>query len=235
LRRGLTYDQLRSSADHNAVPRQYTEPLVDPRLPLLVIYVRSLPIAAGRGRLERLRDEALIQTLFSTGMRRDEVSVLNRQDLSDGTVDRAIVTTRSRKRMIFFDEASLEAIRAYLEARHDQYAPLFLRHDNHRGRSAGRTGERWRLSPHSVWAIVKRYAREVDISATTRDFRNAKALTLLERGASLSQVRDILGQSSVEAIWSRYRADPPRDLREVFDRYSSSAEELVTRLESDET
>src|SRR6516164_2246551 len=131
-------------------------------------------------------------------MRRDEASALNRQDLSDGRVDRALVTTRSRKRVIFFDEASLGAIRAYLEARHDQYSPLFLRHDNHRGRSAGRTGERWRLSPQSVWAIVKRYAREVDVSATTRDFRTAKALTLLERGASLSQVRDILGQSSVE-------------------------------------
>ena len=52
--------------------------------------------------------------------------------------------------------------------------------------------------------------------------------------ASLSQVRDLLGQSSVEAIRSRYLADPRRDLREAFDRYSSSAEELVACLESDE-
>ena len=34
-----------------------------------------------------------------------------------------------------------------------------MRHDNHRGRTAGHGGERWRLSPQSVWAIVKRYAR----------------------------------------------------------------------------
>jgi site-specific recombinase XerD len=136
-------------------------------------------------------------------MRREEASALNRLDLADGRVDRALVTSRGRRRLTFFDQESLRAIRAYLDARHDQHAPLFLRHDNHRGRSPGRSGERWRLSPQSVWAIVKRYAREVDVSATTRDFRNAKALTLLERGASLSQVRDILGQSSVEAIWSR--------------------------------
>lgn len=64
---------------------------------------------------------------------------------------------------------------------------------------------------------------------------NAKALALLERGASLSQVRDLLGQSPVEAIWSRYLADPPLDLREVFDRYSSSPEDLAIRLDSDET
>jgi integrase len=167
-------------------------------------------------------------------MRRDEACALNRQDVADGRVDRALVTARGRRRLTFFDQESLRAIRAYLEARHDRHAPVFLRHDNHRGRSAGHAAERWRLSPQSVWGIVKRYAREVDVSATTRDFRNAKALALLESGASLSQVRDLLGQSSVEAIWSRYLADPPRDLREAFDRYSSSAEELVARLKSDD-
>jgi hypothetical protein len=109
--------------------------------------------------------------------------------------------------MTFFDEASLGAIRAYLAARRDQYFRT-VRHDNHRGRSARRTGERWRLTPQWVRAIVRRYAREVDVSATTRDFRNVNALKLLQRGASLSQVRDIPRQSSVEATWSRDRADP---------------------------
>ncbi len=159
-----------------------------------------------------------------------ELASLNRQDVADGNARQAVIIGGGGKRVVFFDEPARAAIRAYLASRDDPHAPLFLRHDNHRGRRAGSGGENWRLSPQSIWAIVKRYAREAGVPATTRDFRHVKAITMLDRGASLANVRDILGQVAAESVWRAGLAEPRRELEESFDRYSSTAEELAANL-----
>ena len=170
-------------------------------------------------------------TLFCSGMRREEVSRLDRFDVEDGWADRALITGKGEKeRVVFFDEPTQAAIRAYLEARADTLAPLFLRHDNRRGPTAGHGGERWRLSPQSVWAIVKRYARAVGVPATTHHFRHSKASVLLNRGAALSEVQDILGHASPDTTKRIYAHYQTQHLRDAFDRYSASAEELVAEL-----
>jgi site-specific recombinase XerD len=240
-RRGLlspsvTYEQMRENVRAVMGRASYKTPRIDRRLPLLVTHVTSLPLppAEERGgvrRLELLRDQALMLTLFCSGMRRDEVARLDRFDVQDGWGDRALITGKGEKeRVVFFDATTQAAIRAYLEARNDTLAPLFLRHDNHRGRSAGHGGERWRLSPQSVWGVVKRYARKVGVPATTHHFRHSKASVLLNRGAALSEVQDILGHASPETTKRIYAHYQTQHLRDAFDRYSASAEELVSEL-----
>jgi site-specific recombinase XerD len=236
LPQGVSYEQMSENAREVMGRASYKTPRIDRRLPTIVTYVKSLPVPApdergGSRRLEVLRDKALIQTLFCTGMRRDEVARLNRLDVENGTTDRALITGKgSKERVVFFDEPTLEAIRAYLVARADTHAPLFLRHDNHRGRSAGQSGQRWRLSPQSVWGIVKRYAQAAGVTATTHHFRHAKASTLLNRGADLSQVQDILGHASPDTTKRIYAHYQVQHLREAFDRYSATPEELVAEL-----
>lgn len=213
----------------------YKTPRVDRRIPLVVTYVKSVPLPdaadrKGAHRLEVLRDQALILTLFCTGMRREEVARLERHDLDDGWADRALITGKGEKeRVVFFDEETLLAIRAYLDARADAYTPLFLRHDRARGK-AGQNGYRWRLSPHGVWEIVKTYSALAGVPATPHHFRHAKASTLLNRGADLSQVQDILGHASPETTKRIYAHYQVQHLREAFDRFSASAEELVAEL-----
>jgi site-specific recombinase XerD len=236
LRPGVSYEQMRANAQQVIGRATYRTPRIDQGLPLLVTHVLSLELPplterGGAKRLELLRDKALMLTLFCTGMRREEVSSLNRVDLQDGWADRALITGKGEKeRVVFFDEATLEAIREYLAARNDSLAPVFLRHDNHRGRSAGHGGEHWRLAPQSVWVVVKRYAREVGVPATTHHFRHSKASVLLNRGASLSEVQDILGHASPETTKRIYAHYETQRLREAFDRYSASAEELAAEL-----
>jgi site-specific recombinase XerD len=236
LRPGVSYEQMRANAQQVIGRSTYRTPRIDQGLPLLVTHVLSLPLPPpserhGIKRLELLRDRALMLTLFCTGMRREEVSSLNRVDLQDGWADRALITGKGEKeRVVFFDEVTLEAIREYLAARNDSLAPVFLRHDNHRGRSAGHGGEHWRLAPQSVWVVVKRYAREVGVPATTHHFRHSKASVLLNRGASLSEVQDILGHASPETTKRIYAHYETQRLREAFDRYSASAEELAADL-----
>ena len=57
---------------------------------------------------------------------------------------------------MFLDDTALEAIGVDLAARGDSFLPRFVRHDHGRGRPGPR-GERWRLSPQSVWGVVKKY------------------------------------------------------------------------------
>lgn len=230
---GVTYEQMRENVHEVMGRASYKTPRIDRRLPVLVTYVLGLPLPPaterrGSKRLELLRDRALLLTLFCTGMRREEVARLDRFDVQDGHSDRALITGKGDKeRVVFFDAQTQDAIRAYLEARSDTLAPVFLRHDNRRGRSAGHGGQRWRLSPQSVWAIVKRYARAVGVPATTHHFRHSKASVLLNRGASLSEVQDILGHASPETTKRIYAHYQTQHLRDAFDRYSASAQELA--------
>jgi site-specific recombinase XerD len=233
---GVTYEQMRENVREVIGRGHYKSPRIDARLPLLVTHALEQPVPPpnerkGARRLEVLRDRALLLTLFCTGMRREEVARLNRADIDDGWLDRGLITGKGEKeRVVFFDEPTLQAIREYLGARADLLAPVFLRHDNRRGSAAGHGGEKWRLSPQSVWAIVKRYAKEVGVPASTHHFRHAKASVLLNRGASLSEVQDILGHASPDTtkrIYAHYKVE---HLRDAFDRYSASAEELVAEL-----
>jgi site-specific recombinase XerD len=232
----VTYEQMRENVRAVMGRASYRTPRIDQRLPLLVTHVLGLPLPPpderrGQRRLEILRDQALVLTLFCSGMRRDEVARLDRYDVQDGYADEALITGKGDKeRVAFFDAQTQTAIRAYLVARDDTLAPLFLRHDNHRGRSAGHGGDRWRLSPQSIWGIVKRYAHEVGVPATTHHFRHAKASVLLNRGADLSQVQDILGHASPDTTKRIYAHYQTQKLREAFDRYSASAAELAAEL-----
>jgi site-specific recombinase XerD len=236
LRHGVTYEQMRENAREVMGRSSYKAPRIDRRLPLLVTHVLDQPVPsdAERGgvkRLEALRDRALLLVLFCSGMRRAEVARLDRIDVEDGFAEQALIIGKGDKeRWVFFDAPTQAAIREYLKARKDTLAPLFLRHDNHRGRAAGHGGERWRLSPQSIWGVVKRYAAEVGVQATTHHFRHSKASVLLNRGASLSEVQDILGHASPETTKRIYAHYQTRTLREAFERYSASAEELVADL-----
>lgn len=236
----VSFEELRDNVREVMGRVPYRTPRIDPRLVRIVTHVDSLDLPpgdqyGGAPRLELLRDRALIRTLFTTGMRREEVANLTRADVQDGYARQALITGKgSKERLVFFDDRALAAIRAYLEARGDRLQPLFLRHDLGRGRQAGPGGRRWRLSPKGVWDVVKRYAAEVGVDATTHDFRHAKASVMLNRGAKLSEVQDILGHASPETTKKIYAHYEVSHLRDVFDRYSATAEELVEALDDAE-
>ena len=211
----------------------YRTPRVENGLALIVDYVKNeLPSlvadsASADVRLRVYRDRALLLLLFTTGMRRREVARLDRRDVDDGRARQALITGKGdRERVVFFDDDAREAIRGYLDARHDAYAPLFIRHHG-KPKNPGRAGERLRLSPQSIWKIVKTYAAAVGVPATTHDFRHLKATSLLNRGANLSEVQDILGHASPDTTKRIYAHYETARLREAFDRYSPTVEEAA--------
>jgi len=213
----------------------YKTPRIDSGLPGIVIYVDSLLLpgggssAAQRKRLELLRDKALIRTLYGTAMRRAEVASLNRTDVQDGRVDQALITGKGEKeRVVFFDEDTLRSIRAYLTARNDRFVPLFIRHDRGRARPTP-MGANYRITTRTIWVVVKQYAAAVGVNASPHAFRHDKASVLLNQGAKLSEVQDILGHASPETTKKIYAHYETAHLREAFDRFSLSPEARVRR------
>jgi integrase/recombinase XerD len=228
-------EQMRGHLRDVAGKASYKTPRIDRGLPLVVLAAEHAELPASgpdreRERLELLRDRAILHTLFTTGMRREEVSRLNREDVDDGWSAQALVTGKGDKeRVIFFSEEGLLAVRAYLQARTDRYAPLFLRHDRRRGRATG-SGDNLRLSPWGIWHVVKRYAALAGVDASPHDFRHAKASTLLNRGAKLSEVQDILGHASPETTKKIYAHYETAHLRDVFEQFSATVEEAAAEV-----
>ena len=215
-----------------AVKSVYKAPRIEGNLALVVDFAAGMPLPEpGKGppdvRLRILRDRALLATTFCTGMRRDEVVGLNRRDVGDGRKAEAIITGKGGKeRVVFFDEETLGHIARYVEERNDSFRPLFIRHHG-RPTNPGMGGENLRLSAQSLWGTVKRYARAAGIEATTHDFRHYKATTLLNRGANLSEVQDLLGHASpatTKLIYAHYEVGK---LRDAFYKYSVSASEAA--------
>ncbi len=235
----VSYERMKQSVRELIGKIPYRTPRVDDAIATVVTYVNSLqlppPTADNRqARLTLLRDKALLNTLYSTGMRRAEISSLNRTDIQDGRASEGLVTGKGEKeRVVFFDELALSAIRAYLKERADGHRPLFLRHDDGRGQPGPR-GERWRLSPQSVWGVVKRYGRLAGVEITTHHLRHLKARVMLNNGAQLSEVQDILGHSSPETTKRIYAPYTTQHLRRAFDRYSLPAEEVARRVTSED-
>lgn len=232
-----SFEQIRAGLQEVMGKGSYKTPRIDRRLPMVVVYVNNIPLPEASKRenrdkrLEILRDRAIIHTLFSTGMRREEVSSLNRQDLDDGYASQALITGKGDKeRVVFFGEEALTAIREYLTERADRHSPLFIRHDHRRGQPV-RSGQNYRLAPQSIWRIVKTHAAMAGVDVTTHDFRHAKASVMLNRGAKLSEVQDILGHSSPETTKKIYAHYEVSHLRSAFERYSATAEELAAQLD----
>ena len=235
LHPALSYERLKDGLRELVGRLPYPTPRVDDAIALVVTYVKSLPVPEPNGRNEQarltlLRDQAILLTLWATGLRRAELAQLNRADVQDGRAAEALVTGKGgRERIVFFDEPALAAIRRYLAARQDTYQPLFLRHDDGRGRPGPR-GERWRLAPQSIWAVVKKYGALAGVDVTTHHLRHLKARILLNNGAQLAEVQDLLGHASPETTKRIYAPYTRQYLRAAFDRYSRSPEEIAAQL-----
>ncbi len=230
----ISLERAREQLRRVKVRKSYLSPRVDTTLSLVVQTAnRTLLPEDGSDRdvaIRILRDRAILNTLYSTGMRRSEIASLNRADVEAGRRGEAIITGKGNKqRVVFFDENSLAHIAAYLALRCDGYAPLFIRHPA-RGKPGPR-GEKLRLSPQTIWLTVKRYAGMAGISASTHDFRHLKATTLLDRGADLSQVQDLLGHASPETTKTIYAHYSIQHLRSAFDRYSQPLSDAVAAEE----
>jgi integrase/recombinase XerD len=81
-----------------------------------------------------------------------------------------------------------------------------------------------------VWGVVKKYGALAGVEVTTHHLRHLKARVMLNNGAQLSEVQDILGHASPETTKKIYAPYTKQHLRAAFDRFSLPAEEVARRV-----
>ena len=136
-----------------------------------------------------LRDRAVLELLFSTGLRVSELCALNRDlDLSRGEF--AVRGKGDKVRVVFLSQEAKHAVREYLAARADMEEALFV---------DGRPNKLHRISPRDVQRHIKAYATRAGITrkVTPHVVRHVFATDLLENGADLRSVQALLGHANI--------------------------------------
>ncbi|MBQ9019852.1 tyrosine-type recombinase/integrase, partial [Candidatus Saccharibacteria bacterium] len=110
-----------------------------------------------------LRDRAIIELLFSTGLRVSELVGLNRDSVNLDRREFMVRGKGSKDRPVFISQAAADCLREYLAARTDSLAPLFLSYSRNNG-TPDTSGDYRRLTPRSVQRVIEKYAKKAGIT-----------------------------------------------------------------------
>jgi len=163
--------------------------------------------------VKSLRDKAILELLFSTGMRVSELCSLNRDQVSEAKTGEISIRGKGGKiRVVFISDRAKEAVKNYLEKRTDTEEALFVRIPNFK-KNVSFLG---RLTPRSVERIIKYYAIKAGVAkkVTPHSLRHLFATDLLQAGADIRSVQALLGHSSITTT-QIYTHITDRQLKEV--------------------
>jgi len=176
--------------------------------------LESLLSAPDTTELPGIRDRAILETLFSTGLRVSELARLNRGDIDIEGRELGVIGKGRKPRVVFLSDSAVEWIARYLESREEYFKPLFIRHTGTVDPAKG--GERMRLTPRSIQRIVQKYARiaYVPVKTSPHTLRHTFATDLLIAGADIRSVQEMLGHQSITTT-QVYTHVTDRHLKEV--------------------
>ncbi|OGO17382.1 MAG: hypothetical protein A2Z02_00860 [Chloroflexi bacterium RBG_16_48_7] len=155
------------------------------------------------GKIFGIRDRAILETLFSTGMRVSEMARLNRDHVDLKNKEFGIRGKGNKVRVVFLSDSAANWIDQYIKSREDTFKPLFIRFGKNGkvdAKSAtDKKGENLRLSVRSIQKLVDRYAKKcgLAIKVTPHILRHSFATDLLIGGADLRSVQEMLGHASI--------------------------------------
>ncbi|MCC7164110.1 MAG: tyrosine-type recombinase/integrase [Anaerolineae bacterium] len=224
----------RSRARLKQVTRRsaYPIPRPDPALPLLIRYYDEMQVPEDDGeksrrkRLQILRSRAFVHLLYSSAGRLAEVAALDRKDVADGKRKEAIVTGKGDKeRFIFITADARAAIALYISQRHDTYEPLFISHARDYGK---------RLSHVMLWNTIKSAAKKLEMDVSPHDFRHFRARQMLEQGAPLEAIQEILGHSDIGTTRRVYAHYSKPSIRTIFERTTLTPHDAAQRAEAND-
>lgn len=146
-----------------------------------------------------IRDRAILETLFSTGLRVSELVGLNVDDVNFKTGEFTVIGKGRKVRTVYLSKSAIDWLRRYLNSRNDNFIPLFIRYAGKKMEPDDFEGESLRLTPRSVQRMVKKYIVRsgVSVDATPHTLRHTFATGLLKEGADLRSVQELLGHSNV--------------------------------------
>jgi integrase/recombinase XerD len=142
------------------------------------------------------RDRALVEVLFSTGMRISEALSLDQDRIDWVAREALIIGKRKKQRKVYFTERSITALKDYLQFRHDEEPAVFI---------ATRDEPR-RLGAAGTWRRLTRYSQRAGLSKKVYPhmLRHTMATTLLSNGCPIGHIRSMLGHEHLQTTCRYY-------------------------------
>jgi site-specific recombinase XerD len=176
--------------------RQLQLPKVEKKLPLVLTRQQIDELLAAPLKIEKeraapewmpLRDVAVMELFYSSGLRLSELAALDVDQVDLYTESVRVFGKGRKERVCPIGAPALDAIQKYRSAANVHSGALFI------------NKSRKRISPRSIWLILKRYLRytSIPISISPHKLRHSFATHLLDRGADLRSVQALLGHASL--------------------------------------
>lgn len=164
-----------------------------------------------------LRDRAILESFFSTGMRIAELASLNLEQFANikdkNDYELVIIGKGSKPRTVYFSQRALSWLRKYLESRKDKEKPLFIHYQS-------RKDAQPRLTPRSIERIVKKYAISAGVPTftTPHTLRHSYATDMLNQGVDLRSIQEFLGHQNISTtqIYTHVTNKQLRDIHRKF-------------------
>jgi site-specific recombinase XerD len=167
-----------------------------------------------------LRDRAILEVLFSTGLRVSELTSLDRDQINLKSGELGVIGKGGRPRLVFLSKRARYWLERYLVAREDKWSPCFIRYSGKKTEITD--SQSLRLSPRSVQRMVEKYRRRagIPVKVTPHVLRHSFATDLLFAGADLRSVQELLGHKNI-ATTQIYTHVTNKHLREIYEKYHS--------------
>jgi site-specific recombinase XerD len=168
-----------------------------------------------------LRDRAILELLFSSGLRVSELVGLDRDHINLKRREFMVRGKGQKDRPIFISPSAAQCIQDYINAREDNTRPLFVRYSG--SKKVDLTGNFHRLTARSVQRMVSRYALLAGITkhVSPHTLRHSYATDLLMNGADLRSVQAMLGHSNISTTQIYTHVTDPH-LKAVHDKFHHS-------------
>ena len=167
-----------------------------------------------------IRDRAILELLFSTGLRVSELTRLNRDQINLNTREFGVIGKGGKARVVFISKRAATFMDKYLKTRSDKDRPLFIRYGGKKDIITEE--EKMRLSPRSIERMVKHYVRlaKLPVDATPHTLRHSMATDMLRAGADIRSVQEMLGHKNISTTQIYTHVTDAR-LREVHEKFHS--------------
>lgn len=171
-----------------------------------------------------IRDKALLELLFSTGLRVSEAATLKKEHVNLKKDEFTVTGKGGKMRVVFLSEQAKYWLKKYLETRKDLNPYLFVSHDkrskHYRATTKKKELEEQPLTPRSVQRIVQKHARAAGITkpVTPHTLRHSYATDLLQNGADIRSVQAMLGHSSITTT-QIYTHITDKELRNIHKKF----------------
>lgn len=174
------------------------------------------------GKVIQLRDKAILELLFSTGLRVSELANLKITDINLKREEFSVRGKGSKVRVVFLSAQAKHWLEQYLAARHDVSPYMFVALD--RAKQGRKDGDAAPLTSRSIERIIEHYARAVGImkKITPHTLRHSFATDLLRNGADIRSVQSMLGHSSITTT-QIYTHVTDQRLKEVYKEFHSTS------------